>query len=364
MPLYSEYDQRMTRSSVGAANRAVTIYEVAARAGVSASTVSRVFNGVKVSPDLIPLVREAANDLGFRPNRAARALRTRTSDVIGLIVADIENPFFTALARGVEDTAQAAGYSVMLGNSDEEENKERAYLDVALSQRLAGVIVSPATGHTDVNVLLEQNRPVVAVDRSLTHLGVDSVIVDNVAGAREATELLFADGYRRIACVVGPSATQTANERARGWLQSAEAHRAPIDPGLYLVHGSAKLEGGHEAFAQLMSLPEPPDAIFVGHNLMAIGVLEALIERGRTPADFGVSVFGDLPFVGLVPRGIHLITLPARELGKVAAQILLDRIGGDTQPPRTIVIGSPWHPTVVGAPAVVSGQQLAPNGPA
>ncbi|MFC4244935.1 LacI family DNA-binding transcriptional regulator [Gryllotalpicola reticulitermitis] len=328
--------------------RAVTIYQVAALAGVSASTVSRVFNGVKVSPELVPLVKAAADELDFRPNRAARALRTQTSDVIGLIVADIENPFFTALARGVEDEAQASGFSVMLGNSDEEATKERAYLDVALSQHLAGVIISPARSQSDVRLLLEQRQPVVAVDRSLDDSDVDSVVVDNEGGARAAAELLLADGYQRIGCIIGPDTTQTAHDRGAGWLAALSAAGMKLDPADYLVHGSAKLDGGKAAFEQLMALEEPPDAIFVGHNLMAIGVLEALAEMGRTPADFGISVFGDLPFVGLVPHGIHLITLPARELGTAAARVLLDRINGDTQPPRRIVIGAPWHPTVIG----------------
>jgi LacI family transcriptional regulator len=310
---------------------AVTIYEVAAKAGVSASTVSRVFNGVKVSPDLIPLVRAAAKDLDFTPNQGARSLRTRTSDVIGLIVADIENPFFTSLARGVEDT-------------------EREYLDVALSQRLAGVIIAPATDHSDITTLLQQNRPVVAVDRALVDSEVDSVLVNNVAGGRAATEVLLQNGFQRIACVVGPSSTQTADDRARGWYDAMMKHNPRFAAEKYLVHGSNHVPGGSEAFERLLALPEPPDAIFVGHNLMAIGVLESLVESGRTPFDFGVSVFGDLPYVGLVPAGIHLISLPARELGEMAARVLLDRIAGDTQPPRTIVLGTPWHPRLIGVP--------------
>lgn len=328
----------------------MTIYEVAAKAGVSASTVSRVFNGVKVSPELIPLVRQAAQELDFTPNQSARSLRTRTSDVIGLIVADIENPFFTSLARGVEDTARAAGYSVMLGNSDEEESKEREYLDVALSQRLAGVIIAPATDHSDVSTLLAQNCPVVAVDRTLADADVDSVIVNNAAGGRAATDVLLQQGFRRIACVVGPSSTQTADDRARGWHDAMTKFDPTFDADAYLMHASNHVPGGREAFGLLLALPEPPDAIFVGHNLMAIGVLEALVETGRTPYEFGVSVFGDLPFVGLVPPGIHLISLPARELGEMAARVLLERIAGDTQPPRTIVLGTPWHPRLIGAP--------------
>lgn len=317
-----------------------TIYEVAQRAGVSTATVSRVFNGLNVSPEKVRLVRKAAAELGFVPNRAARSLRTRTSDVIALVIADIENPFFTSLARGVEDAALAAGFSVVLCNTDEDADKEKNYLRVALSQNVAGVIITPATDHTDVSALLEEHRPVVSVDRMLPRSDVDAVMVDNRAGARAATEALVKRGFRRIGCIVGPSTTETAEERARGWLDVMHASGLD-DQGAaedYLVHRVAKQSGGREAMTELLSLSEPPTAVFLGHNLMAIGALEVLRETGRTPFDFGVSIFGDLPFLGLAPLGIELISLPARQIGQTAAKVLLERISGDGQPPRTIVV--------------------------
>jgi LacI family transcriptional regulator len=319
----------------------VTIYEVAKRAGVSPSTVSRVFSGVKVSSHLVPPVRKAAEELGFTPNRAARALRTRTSEVVGLIVADIENPFFTALSVGVEDSLQAAGYSVLLGNTAEREDKERSYLDVALSQRLAGVIITPATDHTDISDLLDHGVPVVTVDRALPGQPVDSVIADNVDGARRATETLIQRGVRRIGCIVGPSSTQTADDRARGWLEAMRTNDPRFAPADLIVHSSPKVSGGREALARLLNLPEPPDSVFIGHNLMAIGALDEMLPTGRTPETFGVAVFGDLPFTGLVPHGLHLVTLPARDLGTVAARLMLDRIRGDAQEPRQVVIPPP-----------------------
>jgi LacI family transcriptional regulator len=334
------YDRAVT-DGPRPAKRPITIYEVAKRAGVSPSTVSRVFSGVKVSSHLVPPVRQAAEELGFTPNRAARALRTRTSEVVGLIVADIENPFFTALSVGAEDALQSAGYSVLLGNTAELPDKERSYLDVALSQRLAGVIITPATDHTDVSDLLAHGVPLVTVDRALPGAPVDSVVVDNTDGGRRATQTLIQRGFQRIACIVGPSSTQTADDRARGWLDAMRTHDPRFDASDLLVHGSPKLSGGREAFARLMNLPEPPDAVFIGHNLMAIGALDEMMPTGRTPETFGVAVFGDLPFSGLVPHGLHLITLPARELGSTAARLLLERIGGDTQPPRQVVIPSP-----------------------
>jgi LacI family transcriptional regulator len=135
-----------------------TIYEVAARAGVSPATVSRVMNGTKVSPELAELVRAAASELDFTPNRTARTLRRQNSEVIALIIPDIENPFFTALARGVEDRAQESGYSVVLCNTDEDTGKEARYIDIALSEHMAGVILAPASDHSDLSSLLARHR--------------------------------------------------------------------------------------------------------------------------------------------------------------------------------------------------------------
>ena len=143
-----------------------TIYEVAALAGVSPATVSRVLNGVPVSPAYAAKVRQAAEALNFTPNRTARTLRRRSSEIIALIIPDIENPFFTALARGVEDSAQAAGYSVVLCNTDERQDKEAKYLKIALSEHMAGVILAPTSNHTNLDAVVSRKTPVVAVDRS------------------------------------------------------------------------------------------------------------------------------------------------------------------------------------------------------
>jgi LacI family transcriptional regulator len=315
-----------------------TIYQVADLAKVSPATVSRVFNGFNVSPKYANAVKKAAADLGFRPNSAARTLRTRTSEVIALVIADIENPFFTALARGVEDAARSAGYSVVLCNSDEDHAREQTYLTIAASQHMAGVIITPASRETDVSEWLDQGRPVVSVDRTLTAASVDSVLVDNRAGAREATRTLFDRGYTRIACIAGPKGTETADERVSGWrdvvLERDMEYRAD-----YLVRSVAKDVGGREAMNSLLALPEPPDAVFVGHNLMSIGVLEVMGTAGLHPETYGISVFGDLSFAAaLIPPSVHFISLPAREMGEIAAKVILDRIAGDDQPARTIIV--------------------------
>jgi LacI family transcriptional regulator len=315
-----------------------TIYEVAELAGVSPATVSRVFNGFNVSAKYANAVKKAAIELGFRPNPAARTLRTRTSEVITLVIADIENPFFTALARGVEEVARASGYSVVLCNSDEDEEREKSYLEMAASQHMAGVIITPATDHTDVSEWLAHGTPVVSVDRTLSHVNVDAVMVDNQAGARDATRRLLERGFRRIACITGPSGTETADERTSGWRNAMPDSGRAVPDG-YLVRALAKDSGGREAMETLLALPEPPEAVFVGQNLMGIGVLEALASAGISPVKFGVSILGDLSFAAtLIPQAVDVFSLPAREMGRTAAQLILERIGGDKRPPRTIIV--------------------------
>ena len=323
-----------------------TIYDVAARAGVSAATVSRVFNGAAVSREKVRLVRKAAAELAYTPNRSARALRLQTSTVLGLVVADIENPYFTALARGVEDTAQAAGYSVVLCNSDEDRAREARYLEIAVAEHMAGVILVPADDASDVSALLERGKPVVSVDRALRHAAVDSVVADNRAGGREGTQRLLERGFTRVACITGPRSAETAELRSAGWREAAGA--AGRRPERYLQHADYRVDGGERAMAALLDLPEPPDAVFVANNLMAVGALRELERRGLRPPAFGMVVFGDLPYFPLASTGVDVIPLPARLMGATAATLLLERIAGDTSPHRTVVLRN--QPEVPAAP--------------
>ncbi|WP_432825318.1 LacI family DNA-binding transcriptional regulator [Dactylosporangium sp. CA-092794] len=318
----------------------VTIYEVAARAGVSPATVSRVMNGARVSAESERLVRAAAAELAFTPNRTARRLRGHRSAVIGLIIPDIENPFFTALARGVENRARAAGYSVVLCNTDDDPGREATYIAIALAEHMAGVILAPADDASDVSRLVAHHRPVVAVDRSLARSDVDAVTVDNRAGGRSAAESLFAAGFTRVACITGPSSVETAQLRMAGWRQAASRRAGTDGADLeeLLRYADYRVDGGRQAMADLLALPRPPDAAVVANNLMAAGALDALHDAGLAPPGFGLAVFGDLPFASFGRRGIRVVDLPARELGEAAATLLLERIDGDDGPAKTVVL--------------------------
>jgi LacI family transcriptional regulator len=317
-----------------------TIYEVAASAGVSPATVSRVFNGVNVSEEKSKRVREAASALNFTPSRTARSLRRQNSEVIALVIPDIENPFFTSMARGVEDVAQAAGYSVVLCNTDDDHGKEAKYLHIAVSENMAGVILAATGDSSDVGALIARGRPIVAVDRSPHGFAVDAVTVDNLAGGRAATQALLDQGYSRVACITGPADVETAQQRSAGWRQAVTPNGTPDD---YLRYSDYRVDGGRDAMRDLLAMPVPPDAVFVTNNLMSVGALQVLVESGLTPPAVGVAMFGDLPFAALAPTGITVVHLPARQLGVTAATLLLERIAGDIQPPRSIVLGNKIH---------------------
>lgn len=315
-----------------------TIYEVAALAGVSPATVSRVVNGLRVSPEKAQLVRDAAAQLKFTPNRTARTLRRQNSEVIALVLPDIENPYFTSMARGVEDVAQAAGYSVVMCNTDENPAKEAKYLDIAISENMAGVILAPASDHTDLTHLLERGRPVVAVDRS-TRYDIDAVMMSNRQGGESAAQTLRDAGYLRIACITGPQDIETAMERSLGWRTVVSAPGHPLEnPDEYLRYSTFRVDGGRDAMIELLALPEPPDAVVATNNLMGVGMLQVLAERGLTPPRVGVAVVGDLPFTTLSPTAVSIVRLPVRHMGTMAARMLMERLDGDTQPSRTIVL--------------------------
>jgi LacI family transcriptional regulator len=330
-----------------------TIYEVAARAGVSPATVSRVFNGQPVSADKARRVHEAAQELRYVPNRTARRLRRQTSELIALLIPDIENPFFTALARGVEDRAQASGFSVVLCNTDDDPAKETRYLDIANSEDMAGVILAPASVDGDISHAIVHGRPLVAVDRH-TGFDIDSVMVDNRAAGMAATQALFDAGFERVACIAGPRALATTEERRLGW-QAALTRRGLGDRIAALGrHGNFRVDGGRAAMLDLLRAPEPPDAVVTTNNLMGVGAIQVLIEEGQAPPAIGVAVIGELAFSTLPRDSIVEVRLPARHLGVTAATMLLERIQGDTQPARTVVfraeVGPPTEPTRAGTP--------------
>lgn len=315
-----------------------TIYDVAAKAGVSPATVSRVFNGSKVTPHLAEAVRAAAKELEFVPNRNARRLRRQKSELITMIIPDIENPFFTSMTRAVEDVARKAGYSIMLCNSDEDLEKFDAYLRAVVSEPVAGIICVPPTVDVSLDFAIDRGIPIVTADRTAPRHDIDSVVADSVGGSRQATRELFDAGYRRVACITGEAWVETAQQRAEGWRLGVQDATGKLPDEELLAQAPFTVAGGEEAIHRLLDLPEPPDAVFAANNKLAVGAIRVLMERDLLPPTMGVVSFGGLPLSLWEPRGVIVKHLPSYELGERAASMLLERINGLQGDARHLVL--------------------------
>jgi LacI family transcriptional regulator len=316
-----------------------TIYDVARQAQVSPATVSRVLNGrASVDPVMAARVQQAMRDLDYRPNAVARNLRLSQTSLWAVIISDIGNPFFTSMVRGVEDVAQGAGFSVVLCNSDEDPEKESRYVAAALAERMAGVIISTSGRPTVLNRLVEARIPVVAIDRQLRGVNLDTVLVDNAHGAELATAHLLDGGYRRVACITGPRRISTAAQRLRGYQRALKSRGREATDSL-IRFADFREEGGYRAMASLLDEGEPPDAVFATNNLMTVGAVECLVDRGvKVPAQFGVVGFDDIPWAHLVRPSLSTVSQPTYDLGRAAAVLLAERIANPARTPSTVTL--------------------------
>jgi LacI family transcriptional regulator/LacI family repressor for deo operon, udp, cdd, tsx, nupC, and nupG len=257
--------------------------------------------------------------------------------LVGLIIPDIQNPFYAEIARGVEDAAYANEYALLLCNSDENLDKERFYLDVMQDESVDGLVLPPFD-ETDPAVLdiVKTGLPVVCVDRSLAKTKTDLVEVDNYQGALEAVRHLLDRGHKQIGLIEGRSEVSTSRERRRGYLDALTA--AGITPRKeWMRAGDFKQESGRVLVHEMLDLRKPPTALFVCNNLMTVGALAALHQRGqRVPQDVALVGFDDLPWAEALDPPPTVVRQPAYEVGRQAMELLLKRISEPTRPPVTV----------------------------
>lgn len=320
---------------------AASVRDVAQRAGVSVGTVSNVLNRPeKVAPDTVEKVHAAIAELGFVRNDAARQLRAGRSRTVGLVVLDVRNPFFTELARGAEDRAAEAGLSILLGNSDDNVAREAAYLDLFEEQRVHGVLISPIGDVTERLVRLrERGTPAVLVDRSGDDSGFSSVSMDDIAGGYLAVRHLIERGRSRIAYLAGQFEIRQVTDRLEGARRAvAESPGVTLEvitsAGLTVVDGR---RSGEEIAARPASAR--PDGIFTVNDLMAVGVLQALVMSGRmrVPEDIALVGYDDIDFASATVVPLTSVRQPSQLIGATAVELLLDATADPPLPPRDVV---------------------------
>jgi LacI family transcriptional regulator len=337
----------------------MTLRDLARALDLSPSTVSRALTRPEmVSPTTRERVLAAVRLHGYRPNRIAQSLRTRKTRSIGLIVSDIMNPFYAAVARAVEGVAAQAGYTVIVCNANEEAPQEDEALWVLAERQVAGVIhASTGANLETLRALRQRGVAIVDIDRVSGLEATDAALVDNAAGARAGTVHLLELGHRRVATIAGPEHLTTGRDRLRGFLAACE--EAGLDvPDAFVERCDFRRDSAYRAARRMLDLPTPPSALFVANNEMLIGALRALRELGvAVPSELSLVSFDDVPWAAYVDPPLTVVAQPTEELGRTAAELLFRRIAGDAEPlsvllpPTLIVRGSTAPPQTASPPA-------------
>ena len=317
--------------------------DVARLAGVHASTVSRVLNpGTRamIRPAVAERVLAAAAQVGYRPHTLAASLRTRRSSTVGVLIPDLTNPLFAAIVRGIEDALGAAGYTAVLGNSDNEPGRERTLLQRMRERRVDGLIL--ATAHREDALIAEcraDEIPLVLVNRTVDDHTVSAVVVDDAAGIRLAVEHLVGLGHRAIAHLAGPQDLSTGRLRQRSFARAMVAAGLRVDPRLVLVCRSMTEDEGRRQFAQLLARDVTFSAVLAGNDLIAMGCYDALGARGLScPAAMSIVGYNDIRFVDRLSPPLTTVRIPQYDMGAEAARLLLARMRDAAAPVQTITL--------------------------
>ncbi len=307
----------------------ITMKEIAELAGVSVNTVSRALNGKsEINEQTSERIKKIAKELNYTPNSIAASLASKKTKIIGLITSDICDPFHAQQARGVEDVAKKNGYSVILLNTDEFPAAELEAINTLRSIRVAGIILTsvfPGTQH--IEVLKNQQVPLVLLNRKLSEIDTDYVINDNFKGSYEATSHLIRLGHKRIAILLGPSRITSVSDRYAGYIKAMKEANLEILDELIIYSENLKPESGELLTDRLLSCDPRPTAIFAYCDTLAFGAYSAIRKRGLSiPKDIAVVGYDDIPFASVFEIPLTTVAQPAYEMGASACKIILDRI--------------------------------------
>lgn len=305
-----------------------TLKEVARLANVSTATVSHVINNTKyVSEDLKRQVYNAMETLNYQPNALAKSLKMQESKLIGVLISDIANPFFSTVVRGVENGLSSNGYNILLCNSDSDPEKERKYLDVLISKRVDGLIVSSAGNTGEFFKNLEKTGvPIVFLNRFPYFLSSNVIMTNNVMGAYMATEHLIRHGHRRLAIITGPQDISTGRDRLTGFQRALEDYQLNMNPD-YIKEGGFDTKSGYQLMKELWNQETKPDACFISNNSMSLGAYKYLKEVGvKVPEDMALIGYDDPEWADIVDPPLTTVSQPAYEQGVQAAKLMLSHI--------------------------------------
>ncbi|MEU9229855.1 LacI family DNA-binding transcriptional regulator [Streptomyces massasporeus] len=341
-----------------AANRRPTLADVAREVGVSAKTVSRVLNeDGPASAETRQQVLAAVAKLGFQPNLMARNIRVGGPDTtIGLVIPDLGNPFFGAVARSIEDTVRERGLTLLMGSSADDPDRERDLTDKFLARRVSVLMVVPSVGadHSHLKAHRTRGLPVVFLDRPGAGLSTDSVVSSNRTGAHDGVAHLIAHGHRRVGFVGDlPTKLYTRRERLAGYREALQ--EAGISYDRSLVANAHDQHGASVVTSQLLGLDDPPTALFAGNNIVALGIVTELARSKRK--DVAVVTFDDVELAEALEPALTVVAQDAEDIGRAAATTALARLDGDRSRARTITV--PTRLIVRG-----SGERPAPRGEA
>ena len=305
------------------------IKDVAIKAGVSITTVSHVINDTRyVSDELRERVFDAMRVLDFHPNTLARSLRSGRTKTIGLIVPDISNLFFAEVARKIEDRGLEHGYSVILCNTDDEGAKEAEYINVLIAKQVDGIIfISAGFDKENLQKPLSNKIPIVIADRDISGVPTDVVLVNNHQGGYLATKYLIGLGHKSIACISGPSQLTPSAQRVEGYREALK-EAGLAENGSLEIAGDFRYQGGEAAMAKILGSDKKPDAVFACNDMMALGAMRAINNKGlRVPQDISLVGFDDIPISECVYPSITTIAQPIKLLADVVVDYLVERIG-------------------------------------
>lgn len=317
-----------------------TVSDVAREAGVSVSTAARVLSGSGyAAEDTRRLVLEAARDLGYVPNQIARSLRTRQTRMVGLLIGDVENSFYSVIAKNVESVAKDAGYHVVLCNGDDDPKVEREYLKLLEGMHVDALIVTPTSRNgRHLARLMQAGIVIVQVDRRIEGLEADVILVDNEAGAASAVTHLIEAGHSRIGILAGELDVTTASQRLAGYQRALKEHGMPIRESL-VKPGSFHREHAIEDATDLIRARPTPTAIFAANNILAEATLIALEQQGlRIPRDVSVVAFDDVQWMSMVDPPVTTVRQPVADMARSAAELALRRLreGRDGRPTTVV----------------------------